>query len=59
MRCSCLQKKAAEKKEQESAKVKIVQVDDLLTFRQFSKKPADDMIDVGSAHLVNANLCLI
>ncbi|KAF9817775.1 hypothetical protein IEO21_03234 [Rhodonia placenta] len=39
------EKKAAEKKEQESAKVKIVQVDDLLTFRQFSKKPADDMID--------------
>ncbi|PCH34145.1 coatomer protein [Wolfiporia cocos MD-104 SS10] len=39
------EKKAAEKKEQESAKVKIVQVDDLLSFRQFSKKAADDGID--------------
>ncbi|KZT08642.1 coatomer protein [Laetiporus sulphureus 93-53] len=39
------EKKAAEKKEQESAKEKIVQVDDLLTFRQFSKKTADDVID--------------
>lgn len=42
------QKKAAEKKEKES-KVTIVQVDDLLTFRQFSKKAADDAIDVGKS----------
>ncbi|KAI0931475.1 hypothetical protein AcW1_001131 [Taiwanofungus camphoratus] len=39
------EKKAAEKKDAESAKAKIVQVDDLLTFRQFSKKAADDVID--------------
>ena len=39
------QKKAAEKKEKET-KAKIIQVDDLLTFRQFSKKAADDVIDV-------------
>jgi hypothetical protein len=30
----------------ESTKAVIVQVDDLLTFRQFSKKSADDAIDV-------------
>jgi hypothetical protein len=41
-----LQKKAAEKKEAESSKAAIVQVDDLLSFRQFSKKAADDVIDV-------------
>lgn len=41
-----MQKRAAEKKEAESAKPAIVQVDDLLTFRQFSKKTADDAIDV-------------
>lgn len=41
------QKKAAEKKEKET-KAKVVQVDDLLTFRQFSKKAADDVIDVRS-----------
>ena len=41
-----LQKKAAEKKESEQAKAKIIQVDDLLSFRQFSKKAADDVIDV-------------
>jgi coatomer subunit beta len=41
-----LQKRASEKKEAESKKVSIVQVDDLLTFRQFSKKVADDAIDV-------------
>jgi hypothetical protein len=40
------QKRAAEKKEAETAKVAVVQVDDLLTFRQFSKKTADDAIDV-------------
>ena len=39
-----LQKKAAEKKESEQAKAKIIQVDDLLSFRQFSKKAADDVI---------------
>ena len=40
------EKKAAEKRESEQAKAKIVQVDDLLSFRQFSKKAADDVIDV-------------
>ena len=40
-----LQKKAAEKKEQDSKK-DVIQCDDLLTFRQFSKKAADDAIDV-------------
>jgi len=40
------QKKAAEKKESESTRDHVVQVDDLLTFRQFSKKSADDPIDV-------------
>ncbi|KAF8640580.1 hypothetical protein AX17_000242 [Amanita inopinata Kibby_2008] len=39
------EKRAAEKKEAESTKATIVQVDDLLTFRQFSKKTADDVID--------------
>ena len=39
------EKKAAEKKEQESTKPAAIQVDDLLTFRQFSKKAADDIID--------------
>jgi coatomer subunit beta len=43
-----LQKKAAEKKEAESTKAAIVQVDDLLFFRQFSKKTADDAIDVSA-----------
>ncbi|KAG2093746.1 coatomer beta C-terminal region-domain-containing protein [Suillus discolor] len=38
-------KKAAEKKESESTKKHVVQVDDLLTFRQFLKKSADDLID--------------
>jgi len=42
-----LQKKAAEKKAAEAAKKTVIQVDDLLTFRQFSKKAADDIIDVG------------
>jgi len=41
-----LQKRAAEKKEAETKKEAIVQVDDLLTFRQFSKKMADEVIDV-------------
>lgn len=43
---SAQEKKAAEKKEQESTKEAAIQVDDLLTFRQFSKKGADDIIDV-------------
>ena len=42
------EKRAAEKKEKEtSKKAKIIQVDDVLSFRQFSKKAADDAIDVG------------
>jgi coatomer subunit beta len=40
------QKKAAEKRELEAAKQDVVQVDDLLTFRQFTKKAADDALDV-------------
>ena len=40
------QKKAAEKRELEAAKQDVVRVDDLLTFRQFTKKAADDGIDV-------------
>ena len=40
-----LQKKAAEKREQD-VKKDVIQCDDLLTFRQFSKKAADDVIDV-------------
>ena len=47
-RSPCLhQKKAAEKKAAEAAKKTAIQVDDLLIFRQFSKKAADDIIDVG------------
>jgi len=42
---SAQEKKAAEKREQESAQEKIVQVDDLLTFRQFTRKAVDDVID--------------
>ena len=45
------QKKAAEKKEKETKKT-IVQCDDLLTFRQFSKKAADDVIDVRNSLFV-------
>jgi hypothetical protein len=40
------QKKAAEKRELEASKKDVVQVDDLLTFRQFTKKGADDVLDV-------------
>ena len=40
------EKKAAEKKEQEGTKKVAIQVDDLLTFRQFSKKAAEDLVDV-------------
>ena len=43
---SAQEKKAAEKREQESTKPAAIQVDDVLTFRQFSKKAADDIIDV-------------
>jgi len=43
---SVRQKKAAEKKEAESVKAVAVQVDDLLTFSQFSKKSVDNIIDV-------------
>ena len=46
-------KRAAEKKEIEATKTVTVQVDDLLSFRQFSKKTADEAIDV------SANLSLI
>ncbi|KAH9929686.1 coatomer protein [Fomitopsis serialis] len=42
---SAQEKKAAEKREQESAQEKIVQVDDLLTFRQFTRKAVDNVID--------------
>ncbi|KAF8971859.1 coatomer protein [Flammula alnicola] len=39
------QERAAEKKEAETTKAVAIQVDDLLPFRQFSKKTADDAID--------------
>ncbi|KAF8346088.1 coatomer protein [Amanita rubescens] len=39
------EKRTAEKKEAESQKAAVIQVDDLLSFRQFSKRAADDMID--------------
>ncbi|KAJ3514551.1 hypothetical protein NLJ89_g2313 [Agrocybe chaxingu] len=39
------EKRAAEKKEAETTKAVAVQVDDLLSFRQFSKKTADEAID--------------
>ncbi|KAF9267267.1 coatomer protein [Marasmius fiardii PR-910] len=39
------EKRAAEKKEAESDKKVAIQVDDLLSFRQFLKKGADDTID--------------
>ena len=47
---SCCQKRAAEKKEAESVKKVDVQVDDVLSFRQFSKK-AEEAIDVSSVCL--------
>jgi hypothetical protein len=55
------QKKAAEKKESESTQDRIVQVDDLLTFRQFSKKSADDPIDVRFLSCVSLfrHLCFV
>ena len=43
------QAKAAERKDAETTKAVIVQVDDLLTFREFSKKSADGAIDVNPA----------
>jgi vesicle coat complex subunit len=46
---SAQEKKAAEKKEQESTKPAAIQVDDLLTFRQFSKKAAEDIVDVSDS----------
>ncbi|KAF5312232.1 hypothetical protein D9619_002508 [Psilocybe cf. subviscida] len=39
------EKRAAEKKEAETKKAVAIQVDDLLSFRQFSKKTADEAID--------------
>ncbi|KAK7686605.1 hypothetical protein QCA50_010205 [Cerrena zonata] len=39
------EKKAAEKKESESEKKVAIQVDDVLSFRQFSKKAAEDLVD--------------
>ncbi|KAF8635297.1 hypothetical protein AX15_000475 [Amanita polypyramis BW_CC] len=39
------EKQAAEKKEAESSKTTVIQVDDLLNFRQLSKRAIDDMID--------------
>lgn len=42
----CTQAKAAEKRLAENPPIVAVQVDDLLTFRQFSKKSADTAIDV-------------
>ncbi|KAF8730552.1 hypothetical protein AX14_005483 [Amanita brunnescens Koide BX004] len=39
------EKRAAEKREAESLKAAAIQVDDLLSFRQFSKRAADEMID--------------
>jgi coatomer subunit beta len=41
------EKRAADKKEAESEKKAVVQMDDLLVFRQFSKK-TDDAIDVST-----------
>ena len=41
-----IKKRAAEKKEAETKKEAIVQVDDLLSFRQFSKRMPDEAIDV-------------
>ena len=43
---SAQEKKAAEKKDSETTKAVAVQVDDLLTFRQFSKKAVEDLVDV-------------
>jgi coatomer subunit beta len=45
------QAKAPERKDVESTKPVIVQVDDLLMFQQFSKKSADDTID--ASHIVS------
>jgi hypothetical protein len=43
---------AAEKKEAETKKEVIVHVDDLISFRQFSKKMADEVIDVSFGFLM-------
>jgi coatomer subunit beta len=53
------EKRAAEKKEVETTKEEVVQVDDLLTFRQFSKKTADDVIDVRHCPLLAREIFLI
>lgn len=45
-----VQKRAAEKKDAETMKKVAVQVDDLLSFRQFSKKSVDEAIDVCCNH---------
>ncbi|KAI6024365.1 adaptin N terminal region-domain-containing protein [Pisolithus marmoratus] len=39
------EKRAAEKKAAETVKENVIQVDDLLTFRQFSKKSVDEAVD--------------
>ena len=46
------EKRAAEKKEAETTKAIAIQVDDLLSFRQFSKKTADEAIDVSRFSLL-------
>ncbi|TFL03311.1 adaptin N terminal region-domain-containing protein [Pterulicium gracile] len=43
---SAQEKRAAEKKDAETMKKVAVQVDDLLSFRQFSKKSVDEAIDI-------------
>jgi coatomer subunit beta len=48
---SAQEKRAVEKKEAESTKEAVVQVDDLLTFRQFSKKTAGDAYDVSAIYI--------
>lgn len=45
------QKRANEKKDSDNTQEKIVQVDDLLSFRQFSKKAVDDPLDVSKSSL--------
>lgn len=43
---SAQEKRASEKKKAEQTKIVAIQVDDLLSFRQFSTKATDDFIDV-------------
>lgn len=54
-----IKKRAAEKKEAETKKEAIIQVDDLLSFRQFSKKMADEAIDVSPILSTSVSLRLI